>query len=1043
MSIDMRFQKLFFTSLLFLYSNSLLAQSTNGKISGLVLDQTRGVISGADLLVVNDVTRVKTSTATNAEGIYVFPNLTPGPYRLQVSKPGFKTLIKPDIVLNVQGALSINFTLPVGAVSDSVTVQGGAAIVNTVDGTVATVVDRQFIENIPLNGRSFQSLIDLTPGVVVVPGGSNGFGQFSVNGQRASANNFTVDGLSANFGANPGTFGAPANSGNTPGLTAFGTTQSLASVDDLQEFKVQTSTYSSEYGRQPGGQVSIVTRSGTNQFHGTLFDYLRNDALDANDWFADRAGQAKPPEKQNDFGGTIGGPVSIPPVYGGRDRTFFFFSYEGLRLRLPEFTLTNVPTEALRQQASSGIQPILNAFPLPNGKALGNGFAELGSGYSNGSRLDASSIRIDHSFNGKVAAFGRYSKSPSESTTRSPGNLANVTTNRLNTQTFTGVMTAQVSRRISNDIRANYTYNGALSTTVLDDFGGAVAPMRSALIPTQYDSSHAATTVQFLLPGMTAPAGESFLFLSNPVSTQREFNIVDNFSYTVGAHQLKFGIDYRRLTPIAIFNPYFVSTLFSSEQQILAATTNTGSDGASIAMGPIFLNFSAYAQDTWRFTRRLTLDLGLRWDVNPAPSEESGELPIAVNEVTNLASVQLAPLGTKEYRTTYKNFAPRFGVAYQLSQAPGLETIIHGGFGVFYDTGNDIAALNFNQRYPYSATRTQPISYPLVASQVAPPALAIQTGLTPPYPSFLALFDPDLQLPYTLQWSAGIEQSISKDQALKLSYVGAAARRLGQSSEINLKAINPNFTTVFLSRSTATSDYHAFQAQFQRRLSRGIQALVSYSWSHALDDDSGGNTFRVAQRGNADFDVRHVFAAAATCAVPGPHENAILRAIFDQWFIDTSFHAQSALPVDIVAQQVFNPADGSLVNVRPNVIPGVPFYVEDPAAPGGRKINSAAFQIPGIQSGNLGRNQVRGLGAWQQDFALRREVPLHESIRLELRLEGFNIYNHPSFGAIQTKLTAPNFGQATNMLNRQLGGISQLYQIGGPRSLQVAMKVIF
>ncbi len=240
--------------------------------------------------------------------------------------------------------------MKVGDVSETVNVTGEEPLINE-SPAVGTIVDRQFVANIPLNGRSFQSLITLTPGVVTVPSNTNQSGQFSVNGQRSSANSFMVDGVSANFGAQPLAFGQTSASGNLPGLTTFGTTQSLTSVDALQEFKVQTSTYAAEYGRQPGGQVSIITRSGTNQFHGSIFDYLRNDVFDANDWFANRAGQAKPPERQNDFGATFSGPVLLPrfgegghqPGYHGRNRTFFFFSYEGLRLDCPNSILRTFP----------------------------------------------------------------------------------------------------------------------------------------------------------------------------------------------------------------------------------------------------------------------------------------------------------------------------------------------------------------------------------------------------------------------------------------------------------------------------------------------------------------------------------------------------------------------------------------------------------------------------------------------------------------------------------------------------------------------------
>jgi hypothetical protein len=1024
-------------------ASPVFAQSPNGNINGLVSDPSSAAVAGAEVVAVNDVTSVQYTTKANNEGIYVLPSLPPGPYRLQVSKAGFKTVIKPDIVLNVQDALSVNFTLPVGAAFEILTVEGGAPLVNTQSAAVGTVVDRQFVENIPLNGRSFQALINLTPGVVVVPGGSNSFGQFSVNGQRASANSFTVDGVSANFGAEPGTFGAPANSGSTPGFTAFGTTQSLASIDALQEFKVQTSTYSAEYGRQPGGQVSIVTRSGTNQFHGSVFEYFRNDVLDANDWFADRAGQSKPAERQNDFGGTLGGPVIIPGRYNGHNHTFFFFSYEGLRLRQPQFTLTNVPTLALRREAPTGMQPILNAFPLPNGKDLGNGLAELNAGYSIRSMIDATSVRIDHTFNSKLTLFARYNKAPSESIARGSV-LSRFQSSRLSTQTITLGVTCSLTPKASNEFRVNYSGNGAYQGQGIDNFGGALPPLESVLIPTQYDSSTAQGSIYFPFPGLTADA--PLLNVNrNSVASQRQFNVIDSVSYAFGSHQLKFGIDYRRLTPVVAFNTYGLFATFSSKASVLTATADSGFVAASIPLKPVFLNFSAYGQDTWRVSPRLTFDLGLRWDVNPAPSEANGNLPIAVNEITNLATMQLAPLGTKEWKTTYSNVAPRLGFAYQVSQASERETVVRGGFGIFYDAGNDLAALNFNQGYPFSSGLfLSSVNYPLVPTQVAPLPLAIQTGLTPPYPSFIALFDPDLKLPYTLQWNAALEQSLGRSQAVTISYVGAGGRRLLQATQLTLNAINPSFGTLFLTRGSATSDYDALQAQFQRRLSRGLQALISYTWAHALDDDSSSFSGFTAQRGNASFDIRHVFAAAATYDIPAVGNNSLTRIILGHWSVDTSFHVQSALPVDLVAQVVTNPANGAQVSVRPNVIPGVPLYVDDPTVPGGRKINQAAFTAPAAgQSGNFGRNQVRGLGAWQQDLSLRREFPLYENLKVQFRAEAFNLFNHPNFGTVQTLLTAANFGQATNMLSAQLGGLSPLYQIGGPRSLQLALKVIF
>ena len=306
-------------------------QSPNGNINGLVLDPTNRVITGAEIIAVNDLTNVQFTTRTNNEGVYVLPNLPPGPYRLQVSKLGFKTIIKPDIVLNVQDALSINFTLPVGALLETVTVTGGAPLVNSESASVSTVIDRRFVEDLPLNGRSFNTLLQLTPGVVIAPVPASGLdpGQFSVAGQRASSNNFSIDGVSANFGVGSALTVGGSGTGTAQAFSVLGGTSSLVSVDALQEFRVETSSFAPEFGRAPGGQVILTTRSGTNNFHGGLFDYFRNTAMDANDWFANQQGLPRAAEHHNDFGGFMGGPIL-------RSKTFFFVSYEGARLRLPQ-----------------------------------------------------------------------------------------------------------------------------------------------------------------------------------------------------------------------------------------------------------------------------------------------------------------------------------------------------------------------------------------------------------------------------------------------------------------------------------------------------------------------------------------------------------------------------------------------------------------------------------------------------------------------------------------------------------------------------------
>jgi hypothetical protein len=380
------------------------AQSETATLSGQVVDPSGLNITGAQVKLVDIDRDTAVSVSTNSTGLYTFPSVRPGRYRMEVVAPGFKVVNVTGVTVNVQDHLEQNFKLVVGSISESITVEGGASLVDTESATVSTVVDRNFAENLPMNGRSFQTLIELTPGVVLTATNPQDSGQFSVNGQRAASNYWMVDGVSANIGMGPG---APGNGtgGALGSFSVLGGTNSLVSVDALQEFRIQTSTYAPEFGRTPGGQISIVTRSGTNQFHGTLFDYLRNDVFDANNWFnginiLNVTPIPKPKERQNDFGGTFSGPIF-------KDRTFFFFSYEGLRLRSPQTTLTTVPDLLARQTAVAAMQPFLNAFPFdPKQPDLGNGIAQFNASYSNPATLDAYSLRIDHKLTEKFNIFG-------------------------------------------------------------------------------------------------------------------------------------------------------------------------------------------------------------------------------------------------------------------------------------------------------------------------------------------------------------------------------------------------------------------------------------------------------------------------------------------------------------------------------------------------------------------------------------------------------------------------------------------------------------
>ena len=386
----------------------------------------------------------------------------------------------------------------------------------------------------------------------------------------------------------------------------------------------------------------------------------------------------------------------------------------------------------------------------------------------------------------------------------------------------------------------------------------------------------------------------------------------------------------------------------------------TATAAATAITKPTFANFSLYAQDSWKATRRLTVDLGLRWDVNPPPGAANGLFPLAVNEVSNLATMSLLPDGTPLWKTTYSNFAPRLGLAYQLVQDPGHETVIRGGFGVFYDTGNNLATRGLGAGFPITASNALTnLAFPLNPALVAPPALTNLSNISnlkTPY-STVFLFDPHLQLPYTLEWNVSVEQSFGTNQALTVSYVGSDGQRLLINQQYSINTINPLFTGADVTTNRGTSSYNALQAQFQRRLSHGLQGLFSYTWSHAIDTSSAdGFSMFPPIRGNADFDVRQVLAAAVVYNTPKFGNNRMVEAILGNWSVDSGIHYESAFPLNVTTSQVVNPVTGTYTITFPNVISGVPLYLYGPQYPGGRTINNTPPTAAQIASARMSAN---------------------------------------------------------------------------------------
>ena len=1022
---------------LVLSSGLLQAQADGASLTGRLTDPSGALVVDAKLTVVNTATNVRYESTTNSAGIYYLTDLSPGVYRIEVQKPGFKTLIKPDVILHVEDALQFDFTMTLGAASESITVEASTPFAPIAPGSLSTVVDRQFVENLPLNGRSFQSLFQLAPGVTIATTSFYDQGQFHVNGQRASANYYTVDGVSANFGVAAGPLGQSAG-GLLPSLTTTGGFNALASVDAVQEFRVQTSTFSAEYGRMPGAQIEISTRSGTNQFHGTLFDYFRNDKLDANDWFANQQGKPKPAERQNDFGGVWGGPLR-------KDRTFFFLSYEGLRLRQPQVVIASVPDLLLRENAPTPLQPILRAFPIPNGPDLGGGLAQFSAGISTPSQVDAGSVRIDHTFD-QVSLFGRFNDAPS-SATAYPGEVfapSNLEAIQFDTRTATVGANWSISSSLSNTVRFNYSRSHGYSSYTLTHTGGAVPLSLSKVLPSFSDP--ATSAFQFFC----CSNNSGFLVGANATNRQRQFNAVDNFAYVKGAHQIKLGVDYRRLAPTYGRRAYDNQFNYSTDAAVLANMPDrvyvNAAGGGAAGLQVVTNNVSVFGQDTWRVSRRLTLSYGLRWEFNPVPHVTNRAAPWVVDQVANIATTKLVSPGAPLWHAAAANFAPRIGVAYQLSDARLWATVLRGGAGVFYDVGSgqlgDVFA--YNAQYYGQTMYDSNVAFPLTAGQGEPPPLA---GTALPI-SRAAVFDPHLTLPYTVQWNLTIDQGLGRDQTLTASYAGAAGRRLLRQTFYSNPS--PSFNTLLVTTNGATSDYDALQLQFRRRASQGLQVVASYTWSHSIDTASSDGYFLTTPPGRAssDFDIRHTFSLAISYNVPTPTSNGLARALLAGWSVDAIDVMRTGQPLTVLNKNML--LGGSYTGVLANVVPGAPLFLQDPNVAGGRRINPNAFTAPPAgQVGNAPRNFLRGFGAWQEDVAVRREFLLSERFRLQFRGEFFNIFNHPNFANPATVLTRPYFGVSTSMLGRSLGsggtagGFAPLYQIGGPRSIQLALKLQF
>lgn len=1050
------------------FSAIAFGQAGGASISGLVSDPSGAVVHDAQVSIKNVATNVVAVTVTNQAGIYTFPSLPPGDYVLTVHKQGFRSVDLVGLTLYTQDRLERNFTLNVGSASESVTV---AAEVTNISPAVSMTVDREFVENMPLNGRSFQDLIQLAPGTA-----STESGYYSVNGQRADGNNFTVDGVSSNLGGSQNQIFSIGNgiSGSAPSQTVLGTTQSLASIDSLQEFTIQTSGYTAEYGRSPGGQVQFTTRSGTNDLHGSLFDYFRNTDLDANSYLNNYNDKPRTAEHQNDFGGTIGGPLVVPHLYNGRDNTFYFFSYEGLRLLLPSSETEFVPTQVFRNAASPNVLPFLNAAPLPNTAIAGDTCTVSGTtvnlsgaagpeatpcdeefyhGYSYPEHLNNMSIRVDENLNSGLHVFMRYADTNSSE----ESGAEEVSNSAINSHSWTAGLTENLTGSLLNDVRFNYNRDGEEATATLRSIGGSTPFARDLVIPAIYDNQYASSFPYVSIPGTSLTVSAD---LSGAGSVLEQYQLVEALAWTRRTHTFRFGSDWRRLSSLYANATYLSYPYIQTSAAIQQGYATSLQISAANPGQPVFYNASLYAQDHWKVTPRVGVDYGVRWEFNPPPGPSNGHYPATLTS-SDLSVANLAPAATPPYQTTYNHFAPRVGFAWNVVPSEKYALTLRGGFGIFFDTGQQSIGNGYTVTYPFQATGpTQTnVALPLSSSVLAPPSLDFP--LVPPYPYLTGISSPNLTLPYTEQWNISIDQELNGRNTASISYVGNNGRKLLFEEYHPSVPGNPVFNQIQLTSNASQSSYNALQVQDAGRIVNGLDIVGSFTWAHSLDNASSDYSSYVPVYGNSNYDLRRVLNVALNYQAPPVNLTKWTESVTHGWLLANRFSAQSGYPITSFSQATVVLPTGVRQLYEPNLVPGVPIYLHGSAAdyngervPGSWRLNPAAFScVPTNRStpcvgtpdynGDLGRNYVRNPPFWTLNTSVQRNFPVYEHLSLKFNAEAFNILNHPNpSGPYVGSLTSADFGRILGT-EATIGSSNALYSMGSARSLELSLRLQF
>src|ERR1700733_10485585 len=1029
--------RLLLAAILLLSIQPLRAQVAGGTILGTVSDAGGAVIANAQVTIQGTSTGATRVLNTNSSGFYTAPNLLPGKYQVKVSATGFSAGIA-EVDLAVGAEQTINVALKVGQATAEVDVTDQVSGVQLATSSLGDEVDGNAVRELPLNGRDWTQLATLQPGIDQVRNqssiggggsadvvrGARGFGnQLSVAGTRPTQNNYRLDGISFNDYTN----GAPG-----------GVLGSLSGVDAIQEFSVLTTNYSAEYGKTSGGVINAITRSGTNKFHGSAYEFLRNSALDARNYFD---GPTVPPFRRNQFGAAIGGPIV-------KDKTFFFFNYEGLRQSLSSTQVDIVPSNNARQGILStgnvtvdpAVAPYLQFWHTPNGAVLPGGDTanysvvtkQVGSG-------NFYTARVDHDFSAKDIFSGTFLLDKTQ--LLNPDPLNNESFFNSNSRPFVSLEETHIfSPQLTNSVRFGFSRNQA---NILTNPGANPLATDPAL------GSIPGKDAPFIsVPGISTFFGGIDGF-PNFTFGWNSFQGYDDAFMTRGTHSLKFGFAVERMQSNNLFhffddgNFVFPSlAAFLTNQPIVFSATIPSSATERAIRETLF---GGYIQDDWKIRSNLTLHLGLRYEMTPIPTEALGK-QASLKRMTDSQITVGAPYFNQN--PTTKDFEPRIGFAWD--PFGGGKTSVRGGFGLF-----DVLPLPYE--FLIISSASAPVAQNITISNLQPgdfPTNAYnrsaQNCLLPNLSCYRTAFiDPNPHRSYMMEWNLNIQREIAPETSLTVAYVGSRGIRLPfrtddadivlptltspgylwpsnatQGAGIGTR-VNPNVGRIDRLAYQADSYYDSLQVGVVRKLSHGLEMQSSFTWGKTIDTGSStiaGDQFSNSpsslpfyfdpklRRGQSDFNLGKNLVVSGTWQVPGAKSmSGFTGWAINGWQVGGVLEASSGAPFTVLVggdplglnntdpfaypDRLTGPGCGSAVN------PGNPnnyIKLQCFAMPAQQGTTTSGAPIYTLL-GNSGRNPLNGPGLVNLDFSLFKNNPVTEHFNVQFRAEFFNVLNHTNF----------------------------------------------